>query len=122
MCKAADKSFQIFWQRFKNDRSFQLSRISDPLLIREEHANEEPKIFKLSAQQLKASSFRVIDDKQAREQAKGEGALCESMPVFPSKRAEVGQRSCGTDVFSIGFVFIEREGCWYLESVFDSGG
>lgn len=121
-CKVADKDFQVFWQHFKNNKIFQRSRVNDPLTVREQDANEKPMVIKLSRQQLKANSFGVIDKKRAKELAGTEGELCESAPKFSPKKAEIAQYSCNTDVYSIGFVFIDRQGCWYLESVTDSPG
>jgi hypothetical protein len=121
VCKVADKNFKVFWQRFKNDKVFQRSRVNDPLTVREQYANEQPTVVKLSRQQLKANSFG-IDNKRAKELAGTEGELCESAPIFSPKKAEIAQYSCNTDVYSTGFVFIDRQGCWYLESVADSPG
>jgi hypothetical protein len=122
VCKVADKKFQVFWQQFKNDKNFQRSRVADPLTVREQNANEQPTVIKLSRQQLKANSFGVIDNKRAKELAGTEGELCESAPIFSPKKVEIVQYSCSTDVYSKAFIFIDQRGCWYLESVTDSGG
>ncbi|MES2297215.1 MAG: hypothetical protein V4582_09240 [Pseudomonadota bacterium] len=121
-CATPDANFGTFLKKFKNDRQFRASRIVFPLQV----AYTEPggtTTESITLQQFQERKMGLIrGDQEARALAGGEGALCESDPVVKKNEAVFGQYSCGTDVYSDEYHFINTNGCWMLTRLAASGG
>lgn len=119
-CGSHDKNFESFLDRFKNDKTFQKSRIIYPLQL----SSTQPDANGKMAQEIKKLSLKEINDKsiliirgrsEAAELMGGEGKLCEQGPKVKGNRATLIQHSCHTDVYGYTYDFVLRNGCWFLQ-------
>jgi hypothetical protein len=126
-CSVADKSFAAFIQAFKNDRTFQLTRIDNPLPWTSTEPDANGKMASqqqnVSVQALSQRSISIIrGNDSAAELSGGEGQLCEQGPTVKGARASLTQYSCNTDVYADQYQFVLRHGCWQLQALSTSGG
>jgi hypothetical protein len=121
-CDRPDSNFRDFLSRFKNNPSFQESRLITPLqysLTDPEKTTKE----QLSLEQIRSRKLQIICGAACAARLKGtEGQLCEEAPKVKGNSAEFVQYSCGTDVYGDTFHFVRKNGCWYLRGLDSSGG
>jgi hypothetical protein len=121
-CPRADANFGTFLKRFKNDAAFRESRLILPLQT-SYSAPGEKSTQSLTLKQIRHRKMRIIrGDADARAMRNTEASLCESTPLVKRDHATFGQYSCGTDVYSSGYHFERRNGCWMLARITSSGG
>ncbi len=122
-CSAPDTDFSAFLNRFKNDKSFQKTRVIYPLQMSFSQPDVADTTMSLSAQDILARRMVLIRGKaEAAQLAQGEGKLCEDKPEVQGDRATFIQYSCNTDVYGDKYEFVRKDGCWFLQRVAASGG
>lgn len=127
VCATPDKDFAPFLVRFKNDASFQTARILFPLTVSVTEPASNGKMettrHQVTLSELQSRPSRIIRGRAEAAMLKdSEGKLCEKGPQIHGDKATFLQYSCNTDVYADTYHFARQNGCWFLQSLENSGG